>query len=104
MWRRTRCSVVTATTSALSCRSGSPAREAEACMLREVGVARVQLILDSGREYRVDDDALAAVLAMLDQVYNLRRQMRRLCDALEAHPLEVKEAVRRALPPIKSAR
>jgi chaperone modulatory protein CbpM len=65
----------------------------------EVDVARVELILDIRREFAVDDEALSLVLGLLDQVYSLRRQMRRLCDALEQQPPEIRDAIRRALPP-----
>jgi chaperone modulatory protein CbpM len=75
-----------------------PEREGEGFLFREIDIARVELILEIRREYTVDDDSLALVLGLLDQVYSLRRQMRRLCDALEAQPPEVKEAFRRALP------
>ena len=34
------------------------------------------------------------------QVYDLRRQLRRMCDALAVQPPEVQAAVRRALPPL----
>ncbi|HEX3535397.1 MAG TPA: chaperone modulator CbpM [Stellaceae bacterium] len=77
-----------------------PEREGESFLFREVDVARVELILEIRREYAVDDDALSLVLGLLDQVYSLRRQMRRLCDALECQPAEVQEAIRRALPRI----
>ena len=61
-------------------------------------VARVELILEIRREYTIDDDSLGLVLGLLDQVYSLRRQMRRLCGALECQPREVQDAIRRALP------
>jgi hypothetical protein len=38
------------------------------------------------------------VLGLLDQVYGLRRQLRRLCDALAAQPPEVRATIKRALP------
>jgi len=76
-----------------------PEQEGEGFVFREVDVARVELILDIRRDYAVDDDSMALVLGLLDQVYSLRRQMRRLCDALEGQPPEVKDAIRRALPP-----
>jgi chaperone modulatory protein CbpM len=66
---------------------------------REVDVARIELILEIRRDFAIDDEAMALVLGLLDQVYSLRRQMRRLCDALEGQPAEIREAVRRALPP-----
>jgi chaperone modulatory protein CbpM len=65
----------------------------------EVDVARVELILDIRHEFAVDDEAMPLILNLVDQVYSLRRQMRRLCDALEAQPPDVREAIRRALPP-----
>jgi chaperone modulatory protein CbpM len=68
-------------------------------LFHEVDVARVELILDIRREFAVDDEAMSLVLGLLDQVYSLRRQMRRLCDALESQPPEVQEAIRQALPP-----
>ena len=73
----------------------------ERWVFHEVDVARVELILDIRREFAVDDEALSLVLGLLDQVYSLRRQMRRLCDALEQQPPEIRDAIRRALPPAK---
>ena len=49
------------------------------------------------RDFAVDDEAMPLVLGLLDQVYSLRRHLRRLCDAVAAQPPEVQEAVRRAL-------
>jgi len=71
----------------------------ERWLFHEVDIARVELILDIRREFSVDDEALSLVLGLLDQVYSMRRQMRRLCDALEQQPPEIRDAIRRALPP-----
>jgi hypothetical protein len=38
------------------------------------------------------------VLGLLDQIYDLRRQLGRLCDALAVQPPEIRTAVRQALP------
>jgi chaperone modulatory protein CbpM len=78
--------------------------EGERWLFHEVDVARVELILDIRREFAVDDEALSLVLGLLDQVYSLRRQMRRLCDALEQQPADVRDAIRRALPPAGEVR
>jgi len=61
-------------------------------------VARVELILEIRQEFAIDEEALPLVLGLLDQVYELRRQLRRVCDALAAQPQEVQAAVKRALP------
>src|SRR3954468_10553222 len=70
---------------------------AETWLFHEVDIARVELILDIRREFTVDEETLSLVLGMLDQIYSLRRQMRRLCGAIESQPSEIREAIRRAL-------
>lgn len=65
----------------------------------EVDIARVELILHIRRELAVDDEAMALVLGLLDQVYSLRRQLRRVSDAIECQPTDIRDAIRRALPP-----
>src|SRR5580704_17360108 len=75
-----------------------PERRAETWVFHEVDVARVELIIEIRRDFAVDDEAMPVVLSLLDQVYGLRRQMRRLCDAVAAQPDEVRDAIRKALP------
>ena len=75
-----------------------PERHAETWVFHEVDVARVELIIDIRRDFATDDEAIGLVLGLLDQVYDLRRQMRRLCDAVATQPPEVQDAIRRALP------
>jgi chaperone modulatory protein CbpM len=78
-----------------------PQREAdrEIWLFHEVDVARVELILHIRRDFAVDEETVSLVLGLLDQVYSLRRQMSRLCDAIENQPSEIRDAIRRALPP-----
>ena len=73
----------------------------ERWVFHEVDIARVELILHIRREYAVDDEAMALVLGLLDQVYSLRRQMRRLCHAIEGQPPGIRDAIRKALPPAR---
>lgn len=75
-----------------------PERGDQTWIFHEIDVARVELILEVRREFAIDDEVLSLVLGLLDQVYDLRRQLRRLCDALAAQPPETQAAVRRALP------
>ncbi len=75
-----------------------PERHADTWVFHEVDVARVELIFDMRRDFAIDDEAMGLVLGLLDQVYGLRRQMRRLCDAVSAQPPDVQNAIRRALP------
>jgi chaperone modulatory protein CbpM len=75
-----------------------PERRAETWVFHEVDVARVELIFEIRRDFAIDDEAMPVILGLLDQVYGLRRQMRRLCDAVAAQPEEIREAIRKALP------
>jgi chaperone modulatory protein CbpM len=75
-----------------------PERHADTWVFHEVDVARVELIIEIRRDFAVDDEAMPLVLSLLDQVYSLRRQMRRLCDAVAAQPEDIQTAIRQALP------
>jgi chaperone modulatory protein CbpM len=75
-----------------------PELHGETWLFHEMDVARVELILEIRHEFAIDDEALPMVLGLLDQVYGLRRQLRRLCDALAAQPPEVQATIKNALP------
>jgi chaperone modulatory protein CbpM len=77
-----------------------PERRNETLIFHEVDVARIELILEIRHEFAIDEEAVPLVLGLLDQVYDLRRQLRRMCDALAAQPPEVQAVIRKALPPI----
>jgi chaperone modulatory protein CbpM len=74
----------------------SPDRHGETWVFHELDVARVELILEIRRDFAIDDEATELVLRLLDQVYGLRRQMRRLCDAVAAQPPGVQDEIRQA--------
>ena len=76
-----------------------PERRGKTWIFHEIDIARVELIIEVRREFAIDDEALPLVLGLLDQVYELRRQLGRLCDALASQPAEIQAAIRRALPP-----
>jgi chaperone modulatory protein CbpM len=77
-----------------------PECHGETWLFHEVDIARVELILEIRHEFAIDDEALPMVLGLLDQVYGLRRQLRRLCEALAAQPPEVQATIKRALPQV----
>lgn len=78
-----------------------PLRAGEDWSFAEVDVARVALILEIRGEFAIDDEGLPLVLNLIDQVYALRRQMRRLCEALSGQPDEVQAMLREALQTVK---
>lgn len=64
----------------------------------EVDVARVQLIVELHDGLSLDDEAIPTVLSLLDQLYDARRQMRALRQAMDSAPVEARDAVLRELP------
>src|SRR5215831_9021691 len=78
-----------------------PERRDKTWVFHEVDVARIELISEIRHEFAIDEEAMPLVLGLLDQVYDLRRQLRRVCDALASQPSEVQDAVRRTLPSLR---
>ena len=69
-----------------------------AYQFQEIDVARIRLIMTLRDELEVSEPALPTVLSLLDQLYDLRRQMRRLNEAVEKTvPLEIRTALLRHL-------
>ena len=68
-----------------------PDKLAGAYAFREIDVARARLILEMRDEMEINEDALPVVLLLLDQLYDLRRQMRDLNSAfLQVVPKDVR--------------
>ncbi|HTI81172.1 MAG TPA: chaperone modulator CbpM [Acetobacteraceae bacterium] len=53
-----------------------PDAEGTAYVFREIDVARVRLIHDLRRDMDVGEDAVPLVLSLLDQIYELRSQLK----------------------------
>jgi chaperone modulatory protein CbpM len=60
-----------------------PERVEDTLAFQEIDVERVRLILDLRDTLSVNEDALPVVLSLLDQLYALRRQLRRAGLALD---------------------
>jgi chaperone modulatory protein CbpM len=67
-------------------------------LFRDIDVARLQLIQELRHDLRLEEDALPVVLRLMDQLYDARRRLRRLRDAVErgAAP-DARDAVLRVL-------
>jgi chaperone modulatory protein CbpM len=67
-------------------------------LFHEIDVARVRLIQELHHDLRINEEALPVVLSLLDQLYEQRRRLRALNDAITAvAPEEVRRAVERHL-------
>jgi chaperone modulatory protein CbpM len=61
---------------------------------QEIDLARIRLILELRDTMEVPEPALPTVLSLLDQLYEMRRRMRQLNDAMERTlPPELKAAL-----------
>ncbi len=75
-----------------------PEGEPGAYLFHEIDVARLRLLLELRDTCEVPEPAFPTVLSLLDQLYDLRRRMRRLNDAMEATvPAEIRTALARHL-------
>ncbi|MCF3946352.1 chaperone modulator CbpM [Acidiphilium sp. AL] len=59
-----------------------PDRDAGHYVFRDIDVARVRLIRELRDDLQVNEDALPVVLSLLDQLYDLRRRIAELGDAI----------------------
>lgn len=67
---------------------------------RAVDVARVRLIQELRDDMQVNEEALPVVLSLLDQLYDLRRRMRELAEALgRTMPEDVQQTLHDTLIP-----
>ena len=63
-------------------------------LFREIDVARVALIRELADDMKVGDEALPVVLSLLDQLYDARRRMREMGQALaEVAPEDIRHAL-----------
>jgi chaperone modulatory protein CbpM len=63
----------------------------------EIDVARVRLIVELRNEMAVEDETIPLVLSLLDSLYDARRRLRNLLDAVAAQPEPVRVAIRARL-------
>jgi chaperone modulatory protein CbpM len=75
----------------------SPVREDGDFRFRDIDVARARLIEEFRRDLALGDDALDVVLPLIDQLHGLRRELRRMAEAVSAEPDEVRQRIAAAL-------
>jgi chaperone modulatory protein CbpM len=75
----------------------APGRGEGGWIFREIDIARARLIRELSEDLDIGEDALDVVLPLLDQVHGLRRELRRLADAIDAQPEEIRAGIRKSL-------
>jgi chaperone modulatory protein CbpM len=64
---------------------------------QEIDVARIRLIMDLRHDLEVEEQSLPVVLSLMDQLYDLRRRMSQLNEALAELPVEVRSGLMRKM-------
>jgi chaperone modulatory protein CbpM len=75
----------------------APAEREGRLAFAEADVARARLLVELARDFELDPEASAMVLSLVDQIHGLRRQLRRLGEAVAAEQPEVRARVRARL-------
>ncbi|WP_240643586.1 hypothetical protein [Paracoccus siganidrum] len=71
----------------------SPLATPQGPAYREADLARLQLLCDLSECYELQDDALAMVMSLIDQLNTMRGDMRALMQAVASEPDEVRHRV-----------
>lgn len=70
----------------------------------EVDIARIRLVCELRNDMNVNDDAVPIILALLDQLYRLRGELRSIADALRDQPDDIRQEIGRAFSVIVTRR
>ena len=70
-----------------------PAQSERGPVFDELDVARLHLLCDLCKDMELSADVIPAVLTLIDQLHRTRRDLRRLAEALDEQPAEVRRAV-----------
>jgi|SRR6266446_2177370 chaperone modulatory protein CbpM len=82
----------------------SPRCEAEDRFFSDVDVARAQLIRDLTQEMGVNEDGVAVVLDLVDQIHGVRQALREVLSAVAAQPEPVRRRIAAAMREASSRR
>ncbi|WP_394152837.1 hypothetical protein [Loktanella salsilacus] len=75
-----------------------PDHDAGDLVFHDIDVARIKLIVELRSTMEIDDRAMPVVLSLLDQLYDMRRQVQTLSRAIsETAPDDVQRALARRL-------
>jgi chaperone modulatory protein CbpM len=70
-----------------------PARQGNKVEYRAVDVARVQLICEMRDDLAVNEEGIAVVLDLMDQLYDARARLRALGEAVLDQPVDVQRQI-----------
>ncbi|MTH76533.1 hypothetical protein [Paracoccus aestuariivivens] len=66
-------------------------------LFRDLDIARLHLVVDLSEGFHLDDEALALVLSLVDQLHGLRGDMHAILDAVAREPVETRVRLKAAI-------
>jgi chaperone modulatory protein CbpM len=82
----------------------APVQSEEGPLFRDLDLARLSLVVDLAEGYHLDEEALAMVLSLVDQLHGLRGDMRAMLDAVACEPVETRMRLKAAIRDVRVIR
>ncbi|MFN3348574.1 chaperone modulator CbpM [Pseudorhodoplanes sp.] len=70
-----------------------PQRTDKGLAFTEMDVSRAQLIRDLREDLGVNEEGIAIILDLVDQMHGLRKTLRELCEAVGVQPAELQQRI-----------
>jgi chaperone modulatory protein CbpM len=64
---------------------------------RRVDLVRMELLCELSEHFNVDDDALGIIISLIDQLHDVRGELRAVLEAIETEPAEVRARLGKTL-------
>ncbi|MFO1138921.1 MAG: hypothetical protein U1E41_07595 [Paracoccus sp. (in: a-proteobacteria)] len=74
-----------------------PVQSSSGPLFRELDLARLNLVVELTEGYHLDEEALAMVMSLVDQLHGLRGDMRAILDAVAREPAETRVRLKAAI-------
>ena len=74
-----------------------PVQSSSGPLFRELDLARLNLVVELTEGYHLDEEALALVMSLVDQLHGLRGDMRAILDAVAREPAETRVRLKAAI-------
>lgn len=75
----------------------SPIRSEQGNMYRQIDVVRIELLCELSEQFDLNNDGLAVVMSLIDQLHGVRAELRAVLDVVAAEPPDVRERVSDAI-------
>jgi chaperone modulatory protein CbpM len=70
-----------------------PQRTDQGLVFTEMDLSRAQLIRDLREDLGVNEEGVAIILDLIDQMHGLRKTLRELCEAVGVQPVEMQQRI-----------